>query len=206
MNLLVNAVEAVARSDKADGKVEFAVSSARAGAFIRLEVHDNGPGISEDTIRRAAEPFFTTKTRGLSTGLGLSVVDGFARMAGGRFTIFSSETGGTVARLELPAGPSGPVARVQGVVRVGVSIADDRVRALCSELLRAMGCMILEGNRFEEADYAVTTKEDRAAQSRRAEPGQEEQLCRWIEIDPADGVVGIRQTLLEAIGFREETQ
>lgn len=205
MNLLVNAVEAIVHSATKGGTIEFKVTSIEAGATIRLEIRDNGPGLTEDSIRRAAEPFFTTKTRGLSTGLGLSVVDGFARMARGRFTIFSPASGGTIAQLDLPAGPPGPVTRFHGVIGVAVRIADVRVRALCTELLRAMGCMIVDGNQIEQADYAVTTREDNAAYSGRAGPEQEEQRCVWIEIDPSGGVVDIRETLLKAIGAREET-
>jgi len=63
-------------------------------------------GMDSETLRRATEPFFTTKGVGKGTGLGLPMVHGFARQIGGAFTLESAAGEGTQARLWLPiAGP-----------------------------------------------------------------------------------------------------
>jgi PAS domain S-box-containing protein len=73
-----------------------------AGKYIRLSVTDRGEGMDEETLRRAAEPFFTTKGIGKGTGLGLSMVYGFAEQSGGRLILYSQKGRGTTAELWLP--------------------------------------------------------------------------------------------------------
>jgi CheY-like chemotaxis protein len=72
------------------------------GTYICLSVHDSGIGMDADTLRRAAEPFFTTKGPGKGTGLGLSMVHGLAEQCDGRFTLQSAHGEGTTAELWLP--------------------------------------------------------------------------------------------------------
>jgi CheY-like chemotaxis protein len=74
----------------------------KAGKYIRLSVTDRGEGMDEETVRRAAEPFFTTKGVGKGTGLGLSMVHGFAEQSGGRMILHSQKGRGTTAELWLP--------------------------------------------------------------------------------------------------------
>ena len=64
------------------------------GQYISLCVSDNGAGMDADTARRAFDPFFTTKPLGQGTGLGLSMVYGFARQSGGRSGFIPSKEGG----------------------------------------------------------------------------------------------------------------
>ena len=75
----------------------------KPGPYICLSVEDSGEGMDEETLRKAVEPFFTTKGRGKGTGLGLSMVHGFAEQSGGRFTLHSQKGKGTTAELWLPA-------------------------------------------------------------------------------------------------------
>lgn len=108
LNLAVNARDAM--SD--DGEI---VISARdevvgsgqpllkPGRYVRLSVSDNGAGMDETTLRRAVEPFFTTKQPGKGTGLGLSMVHGLAEQFGGGFVLRSRVGEGTTAELWLPA-------------------------------------------------------------------------------------------------------
>src|SRR3546814_16545446 len=67
-----------------------------------LAVSDNGTGISPDILDKVFEPFFTTKGQGHGTGLGLSMVYGFAKQSGGHVQIHSEVRPGTTVRLYLP--------------------------------------------------------------------------------------------------------
>jgi PAS domain S-box-containing protein len=78
------------------------VRDLAAGQYISLCVSDNGIGMSSEVISRAFDPFFTTKPLGEGTGLGLSMVYGFARQSGGQTRIYSEEGNGTMVCLYLP--------------------------------------------------------------------------------------------------------
>ena len=97
VNLLINARDAMPHG----GRVT--VSTARtASDHVRITVADSGVGMPPETLARACEPFFTTKGPGRGTGLGLSMVNGFARQSGGSFMLASTPGEGTRACLELP--------------------------------------------------------------------------------------------------------
>ena len=108
LNLAVNARDAmpeggrivIATEEKllreADG------NRLKPGSYICLSVRDTGEGMDEATLRRAMEPFFTTKGPGKGTGLGLSMVHGVAEQSGGWFNLRSRQGEGTTAELWLP--------------------------------------------------------------------------------------------------------
>jgi CheY-like chemotaxis protein len=73
------------------------------GAYLRLVVRDEGTGMDEATLRRATEPFFTTKGAGRGSGLGLPMVQGFAQQSGGTLRLRSRPGEGTEAEVWLPA-------------------------------------------------------------------------------------------------------
>jgi signal transduction histidine kinase len=77
-----------------------------AGDYVRLAVKDTGNGIAPDTLEKVLEPFFTTKDVGKGSGLGLSMVYGFAKQSNGAFRIASELGQGTTAELWLPRAPS----------------------------------------------------------------------------------------------------
>jgi PAS domain S-box-containing protein len=115
LNLVLNARDAMsnggeivvtAREENVDGGHGIGL---RPGRYICLSVSDTGQGMDEETLRRATEPFFTTKGLGKGTGLGLSMVHGFAAQSGGRFALHSQHGKGTAADLWLPvAAPAAP--------------------------------------------------------------------------------------------------
>jgi CheY-like chemotaxis protein len=74
----------------------------KPGRYVRLSVTDTGVGMDEEKLKRAMEPFFTTKGVGKGTGLGLPMVHGLAEQFGGRFVLRSRVGEGTKAEIWLP--------------------------------------------------------------------------------------------------------
>ena len=113
VNLAVNARDAMRGGGKLTIETanvtfdEAGVSADREmkpGPFVMIAVGDTGHGIPADIRDRVFEPFFTTKGVGRGTGLGLSMVYGFAKQTGGTVRIESEEGSGTSVRLYLPRG------------------------------------------------------------------------------------------------------
>ena len=141
------------------------------GQFVSLCVSDTGTGMSPDTVRRAFDPFFTTKPLGMGTGLGLSMVYGFARQSGGQVRIYSEPGQGAMVCLYLPrhhgdAVPD-PVLAQPPIVADGdgetVLVIDDEasVRALVMEVLGELGYHAIEagdapsGMKLIESDVRI---------------------------------------------------
>ncbi len=195
MNLVTNAVEAIAnqqgkRGGSYRGRIEFRISRTRDGSVL-ISVVDNGPGIEDAVLRRAADPFFTTKTRSLSTGLGLSVARGVARMAGGSLELAREGQGGTRASLMLPAFRDPPDHRPQPRRRVSLQIADPRSRAICLAVCESVPCSVLEPGEEGEADYLVRTPADSL-------PGDRFPQRGTVIVNPTDGIAAVRKALLDA--------
>jgi PAS domain S-box-containing protein len=72
------------------------------GQYVTLCVSDNGTGMTPDVVAKAFDPFFTTKPIGEGTGLGLSMIYGFAKQSGGQVRIYSEFGQGTMVCLYLP--------------------------------------------------------------------------------------------------------
>ena len=87
------------------------VQGLAAGDYVCLTVSDTGTGMDEPTLKRAAEPFFTTKGTGKGTGLGLSMVYGLAAQSGGMTRIHSRLGAGTTVELWLPTAEAGEMPR-----------------------------------------------------------------------------------------------
>lgn len=101
MNLLLNARDAMPDGGAVSIRAA-AVHDGPVATEIELRVADTGLGMTRETMRRAIDPYFTTKPMGLG-GLGLPMVLRFVQEAGGRLLIESERGVGTVAMLRLPA-------------------------------------------------------------------------------------------------------
>ena len=103
LNLCINARDAMPGGGRLTIRAtsEGELASATT-AFVVLSVQDTGEGMSQLVRARALEPFFTTKPEGQGSGLGLSMVHGFASQSGGRMEIDSEPARGTCVRLYLP--------------------------------------------------------------------------------------------------------
>ena len=115
LNLTVNARDAMPAGGEIiisarETAIVAAEGNLKPGQYVHLRVSDNGAGMDSNTLRRATEPFFTTKEPGKGTGLGLSMVHGLAEQFGGRFDLQSKLGIGTVAELWLPLAPVTAVA------------------------------------------------------------------------------------------------
>ncbi|WP_245951447.1 response regulator [Paracidovorax anthurii] len=138
----------------------------RAGDYVALAVADTGAGMPAEVAARAFEPFFTTKPIGQGTGLGLSMVYGFARQSGGSASIASAEGEGTTITLWLPRHdgpvpadgaapgeeapppplvPGAPPAGARGAAPC-ILVVDDEpaVRAMVADALREHGYEVVE--------------------------------------------------------------
>ena len=100
MNLLINAADALEGVMEHDRRIT--VSTRFEDGYARIEIEDNGCGMEEDTLRRVAEPFFTTKPAGKGTGLGLALCRSIAENHQGRLEISSLPGQGTRVHFLLP--------------------------------------------------------------------------------------------------------
>jgi signal transduction histidine kinase len=98
-NLVINAVHATSGGVVS---VSYARAAGAVGELFELAVDDDGIGMDEATLRRASEPFFTTKPQGEGTGLGLSIVQGLASKWGGELKIVSEPGKGTRVTVLVP--------------------------------------------------------------------------------------------------------
>lgn len=157
LNLAVNARDAM----PGGGSLKIIVDQVDAvegdgvtpGRFVRLAVQDGGVGMSEATLSRAVEPFFTTKGQGEGTGLGLSMVHGLAAQSDGAFKIKSTVGKGTTAEIWLPAVDGhadglrkGDEKLVDQPRRARILLVDDEplVRVATAEMLREMGHEVID--------------------------------------------------------------
>jgi signal transduction histidine kinase len=124
------------------------------GRHLVIAVSDTGVGMAPDLVEQAFDPFFTTKPLGQGTGLGLSMVYGFARQSGGAVRIHSRIDVGTSVKLYLPTTEIGPAPRTESPPsvpcgegeRVLVVEDDPAVRMLVRE--------VLEELRYQPVEFA----------------------------------------------------
>ena len=160
LNLIVNARDAIRGRD--DGRVTIRTSNAELleefeqwgvqeapGAYVRLDVSDNGVGMDRATQARIFDPFFTTKEPGQGTGLGLATVFGIVKQSGGYVWVASEVGEGATFTLYLPRAkntirPTGP-ARSVGE-RILLVEDEDAVRRVARRALELHGYQIIEAS------------------------------------------------------------
>ena len=163
LNLVVNARDAMAEG----GRLVIATANVGgrpegefgAGDHVQVCVDDTGAGIAAELLPKVFEPFFTTKEVGKGSGLGLSMVYGFAQQSGGHVRIESTPGKGTRVRLLLPRAPEGIVPRADARAsptaaaaraREGETILlvedDEGVRQHGVQALRGFGYRVVEAS------------------------------------------------------------
>lgn len=138
----------------AEGNVE-----VRPGAYVVIAVSDTGTGMTPEIMARAFEPFFTTKPVGQGSGLGLSMVFGFAKQSRGHVKIYSEPGHGTTIRLYLPramvdadaASEGGDTIHPTGHERILLVEDDDLVREHVTAQLRDLGYQVVAARDAAEA-------------------------------------------------------
>ncbi|KPX81293.1 Sensory box histidine kinase/response regulator [Pseudomonas meliae] len=141
-----------------------------AGRYVELCVSDTGTGMDKDVMARAFDPFFTTKPLGMGTGLGLSMIYGFARQSGGGVNITSNVGEGSKVCILLPMHEGEPEAvaledsplqvPAPGISDETILVVDDEpaVRLLIAELLEDLGYTILQAERGADALTILQSK------------------------------------------------
>ncbi|MDZ4372073.1 MAG: PAS domain S-box protein, partial [Phenylobacterium sp.] len=149
LNLGINARDAMPDG----GRLTLAVgrqADEQGRELVTFSVEDTGEGMTPQTLARALEPFFTTKAEGQGSGLGLSMVHGFAEQSGGRLEIRSERGRGTQVSVSLPRTDPCPEPVRPTMApcrpRVGLNVLlvddDDLVRAHAQRQLEALGCEV----------------------------------------------------------------
>lgn len=141
------------------------------GEYLVVTVSDTGQGIPKDALDRIFEPFFTTKENGSGSGLGLSMVFGFAKQSGGHVNVYSEPNVGTTVRLYLPFGvhareashptktDEDPVARARPGETVLVAEDDAAVRALVARQLEGLGYRVSLAANASEVEAKIGSGE-----------------------------------------------
>jgi PAS domain S-box-containing protein len=168
LNLVVNARDAMPEggqiviSTREEAVLEGDKLTLKPGLYVCLAVRDSGSGMDQETLRRATEPFFTTKGVGKGTGLGLSMVHGLAQQLGGTFALRSRVGEGTTAEFWLPVATRQPrVEKVEVAVReanekldlLTIVVVDDDPLVLTNtiDMLEDLGHITLAANSGAEA-------------------------------------------------------
>jgi PAS domain S-box-containing protein len=154
-NLVQNAADAL--KERGAGRVRISAEKDPRTGSVVVRVADDGPGMTEETLHRCMEPYFSTKARGISTGMGLALVHGLVTAAGGRLEIDSAAGRGTRMSLILP---EAPLEEHDGYRPRGVAIVDlkdARLGSFISGEARLLGFDVRKSvNNGCEAQLVVT--------------------------------------------------
>jgi CheY-like chemotaxis protein len=140
-----------------------------AGDYVCISVSDTGVGIAPETLGHVFEPFFTTKEPGKGSGLGLSMVHGFAKQSGGAATIDSTVGIGTTVRIFLPRSVDAPVQNdetgMQKILPGGgetiLLVEDDLdLRETSAAALAQLGYRVLQASDAQQALKVLAERSD----------------------------------------------
>jgi hypothetical protein len=175
MNLVLNARDAMPQggrvtvtiADRQLSALEASARGVRPGAFVRVDIADEGEGMSPETAERAFDPFFTTKPKGRGTGLGLATVYGIVTGAGGHIEIDSRIEEGTTINMHLPISdhdrPAAEAAPEALDAANGTTIMvvedEDAIRTLTRRILSRQGYDVIEA--MDPADAIARCAETR---------------------------------------------
>jgi PAS domain S-box-containing protein len=163
LNLAINARDAMQDGGSIDIRVAEHKSGGdaalKAGDYLKVSVIDNGSGMSPETLKKAIEPFFSTKPVGKGTGLGLSMVHGLVIQLGGTLELSSVVGKGTTVTLVLPVTTHAPeVVSPEQLVRnvnrsaVILFVDDDPLIAMSTtEMLEDLGHQVIGANSARHA-------------------------------------------------------
>jgi signal transduction histidine kinase/ActR/RegA family two-component response regulator len=167
LNLAVNARDAMPEGGPLTILAEQVAMGPRSapkltpGLYVRLSVIDAGCGMDPDILKRAIEPFYSTKEFGRGTGLGLSMVHGLAAQLGGGFDLISAPGEGTRVDLYLPVANEAAATDRRSAIepvqaigrRLNVLLVDDEdlVRTATAEMIRDLGHSVVEADGAFEA-------------------------------------------------------
>jgi PAS domain S-box-containing protein len=166
VNLALNSRDAMPRGGELTLTVEqrfVAIDAASAelkpGHYVVFGVRDTGLGMAKEVLARAFEPFFTTKDVAKGSGLGLSMVYGFAKQSGGHVQVHSKLGYGTGVELYLPAAQAAETPRQASPAtspprgRETILVVEDEadVREIAIAFLRSFGYTVLSAARAEPA-------------------------------------------------------
>ncbi|MFT5089395.1 MAG: PAS domain S-box-containing protein [Planctomycetota bacterium] len=163
INLLINARDAL------DGCVDpqirircEQVNHPDHGPMVRIEVEDNGAGMTEQTRARIYDPFFTTKPVDKGTGLGLSTVYGIVQQHGGWMNCCSEKGHGTSMTIHLPLAVSVDSDIYDETSSARVLIVDDEetVRRTAQQILEQRGYRVYSCSSFDAVEVALREKPD----------------------------------------------
>ncbi len=158
LNLVVNAGQAIPLDEKRrQGRVRIWAKAIKSdhdkdGRSICLGVTDNGVGMSPEVQRNAFEMFYTTKTRGLGTGLGLPLVARVVKRAGGSVRIDSELEKGTTVQIILPAAHESD--RTEAIAAV-ITLTDGRAGILIQRILESAGVQVADRDDPENCDIWI---------------------------------------------------
>jgi len=168
LNLAVNARDAMPNGGTLRIEVDTLQPSTPnpdGARFVRIRVSDEGVGMDEATLRRATEPFYTTKGVGRGTGLGLSMVHGMAIQSGGDLVLASAPGRGTSVEIHLPVAAGTGVSRSEPASErrepsqkgLTLLLVDDEegVREGTAALLQAWGHTVVATGSGDEALLAL---------------------------------------------------
>jgi PAS domain S-box-containing protein len=163
LNLAINARDAMpdggTLSISVDKEQVGAEENLREGSYLRVQVSDTGSGMDAAVLKRAVEPFFSTKPLGKGTGLGLSMVHGLAVQLGGLLELSSEVGKGTTATLWLPIATKSLPVKEPALLQVTpgrpatiLVVDDDPLIAMSAvDMLEDLGHTVIEANSAQRA-------------------------------------------------------